>query len=731
MVTMTQDQKPENAYEVDGELLTEDQYRERVSGQAEAVRAELVAMRDDWIRHRAQSGVESRWRRAAKLYFGEGEQESEFVETLKTGPTPKAQQPVRSRVTINIVRPKVDQAVARMCEILLPVDDRNWGIKPTPVPTTIKSMLGNPAPTVVPGTSTPTGMTADEEARAVVQAAKESAEAMQEEIDDALTECRYNAEQRSGIEDGVRLGTMVLKGPFPARQTSKTWQPVGDGKQQIVHSSTVVPASARRDPWDIWFDPACGNDHQRGQGVWERRYATRKDLRALVDLPGYDADAIRQVLSEVPNRVQVAEGRVTRAPQTREKSYEIYEFHGEIEPGHMALCSMNTGDPLEDVDFGVIVMCNDRVIGALPSWVPDKTLPYDVWNWRQADDSPYGFGLPDEMEHQQRVVNAAWRQVMDNARLSSGSQFVMFDFMQPADNRREVTPNKAWICPRDKIDDINKAFATFDIPSHLSELLAIAEAAMKYSDQETSMPQLMGGENGTAPETVGGMVMLYNNANAVLRLRVKLYDDNITTPHIGRHYDWQMAHNPKASIKGDFEVDARGSSALLEKDIQNQATLNLSNVTSNPRYQPFLDPKEELKVVLKAFKVQPQDIMLSDDQIKKNEENPAPAPADPRIEAAKIKAEVDMQKLADQKEVRALTEKQIEYNKQREQGEFDIAMTEASINRDSTLLKLEADQRMAADATAAKERLTLLEIDTKRQLFNAEAALKTQMGQGI
>jgi hypothetical protein len=23
----------------------------------------------------------------------------------------------------------------------------------------------------------------------------------------------------------------------------------------------------------------------------------------------------------------------------------------------------------------------------MPSWIPDKTLPVDVWNWRESDDS--------------------------------------------------------------------------------------------------------------------------------------------------------------------------------------------------------------------------------------------------------------------------------------------------------------------------------------------------------
>ena len=256
------------------------------------------------------------------------------------------------------------------------------------------------------------------------------------------------------------------------------------------------------------------------------------------------------------------------------------------------------------------------------------------------------------------------------------------------------------------------------------------------------MPTMMGGEKGTAPETVGGMVMLYNTASTVLRMRVKLYDDSMTRPHIGRYYDWHMANNRRLAMKCDMDVDARGSTALLEKDIQNQTTMNLAAVTSNPRYGQYLDPKKELTMILKAFKVQPDDLMLSPEQIKKNEQNPPQPPADPRIESAKIAAEVKQAELADRKEDRAVKQQNIEgqmqvkreqtdYNRQREQGEYQIAMTQTSVDRELAVAKLASQERTTANMLASQERLKAIEIDTKRQLFNAESALRVRTGQGI
>lgn len=728
-----------------GEIITPEQLQSMQKQEIEKLHGMFSRMRDEWVQHRATSSVEKRWRKAAQLYWGEKtESTGEFENTLRNGPPArKAADGNRSRVVINIVRPKVDQAVARMCEILFPVDDRNWGLKPTPMPE-MANMVGNDTPTVDPTTGQPTGLTADQEAEAIMQAAKEAAEAMERSIDDSLTESKYNGESRKGIEDGVRLGTMIMYGPFPARQTSKVWLPNSDGTAVMQINENIVPASCRLDPWDTFFDPSCGNDHQRGRGFYFRRNVTRKEIRQLVGLPGFDAECIREILRQQPNRVRVAEGRVLR-DTVKEDSYEMWTYHGEIEPEEMELLtSRMEGDPLKDVSFGVLVMINDKIIGAMPSWVPDQTLPVDVWCWRKSDDSPYGFGLCDELENQQRVVNSAWRQVMDNGRTSLGGQIVMKKGMIiPQNGNYEITPNKVWLA-KDELDDVRQAFSVFEFNSHLQELLAIAQAAMQFADGEANMPQLMGGEKGTAPETVGGMVMLYNNANTVLRQRVKLFDDSITRPHISRYYDWKMANDPDPKIKGDFEIDARGSTALIERDIQNQALLNLANITNNPRYIPHLREREELKSILKAFKVNPEEIMKPEDEVKQEMEAQAQQgqPDDPRIAVAQMNLQAKQMELQDRQEQRAVDaqlaqldmetkQQNTAYQIERERAESQQAMVDRQFDREVTLAKMEQDGVMTREEMMRKERLELLKLDNERQLFNAEAAIKARQGSGI
>ena len=122
----------------------------------------------------------------------------------------------------------------------------------------------------------------------------------------------------------------------------------------------------------------------------------------------------------------------------------------------------------------------------------------------------------------------------------------------------------------------------------------------------------------------------------------------------------------------------------------------------------------------------PDELMKSEDEFKQWQEQQAQQgqQQDPRIAAAQIKAQTEDAKLADNKEQRA-------FEAQKEQGEYDIAMTQASITRDLGIAKLEQDGTLTREEIAAKERLASLEINNERELFNAEAAIKVNQGSGI
>jgi len=697
--------------------------------------------RDKWVAFRNSSGIEQKWKKWESLYDGSFEEESEqntFLNTLKSGPAARRMNAVRSKVVVNIVRPKVDQAVGRYAEILLPTDGKNWGIKTTAVPE-LAEIAKDKSATVV---DMQTGQPMQDVAAGIIQKAEDAAKKMEAEIEDVLAECDYNGECRKVLQRGAKLGTGIMKGPYPTVRKSKVWQPGPGGQATLKITEKTVPASKDVSCWDIFPDPACGNNIHRGAGIYEMRMVNAKELRNLIGVPGFFTDKIKEVLEQEPTKVKVVDGRTVSREICQDGMYQLWEYHGEVGDEYMEELTSQEKDVL-NVSYGMLVIVNDVIIGALESYNPDGSLPYDFWCHRDQDDSPWGVGMPEELEHQQRVVKAAWRQVMDNAAAAAGYHLIIkkgqvIPYGQ-RDGEYTLTSRMIWEA-NEEVDDVRAAMNAVTIDMRVQELLMVVDAAMKFADQESNMPQLMGGERGTAPETVGGMQILQANAQGPLRFRIKRWDDTITNGQITRHYDWQMEYSEKMDIKGDFEIEARGSTYLLERDISAMATLNLAAVTNNPRYIPHLDERKELEEILKAMKVT-TGIMRPQEQVEEMMANQQPEP-DPKIVAAQMNLEAKKMDIQDRQEQRVFEEgrnmrehdlrtQTLHYNANREAAEYEIAMTDAAMDRDKTLMKIDSDERMTREQIEAKNRLKAIEIDAENSRFNAEVAVKTAQGSGI
>jgi hypothetical protein len=110
----------------------------------------------------------------------------------------------------------------------------------------------------------------------------------------------------------------------------------------------------------------------------------------------------------------------------------------------------------------------------------------------------------------------------------------------------------------------------------------------------------------------------------VLRNVVKAFDDGITKPFIGRMYDWNMQNSDIEDIKGDFEIDARGSSALLVKETQTQALLNLMSVSLQPIYTDLTKHPELYRKAIQAQHLNPDDIVKTNDELEAEKNKPDP-----------------------------------------------------------------------------------------------------------
>jgi hypothetical protein len=244
------------------------------------------------------------------------------------------------------------------------------------------------------------------------------------------------------------------------------------------------------------------------------------------------------------------------------------------------------------------------------------------------------------------------------------------------------------------------------IPTMQAELTATIQLGMKMAEEVTGMPMLMQGQQGSAPDTVGGMTILNNNANSILRRIARLFDGNGTVPHITRYYYYLMNYGKDDDMKGDFQVMARGSSALVERDIQSQEMVGVLQLCLNPAYGK--DPKKAMDEYLKSRRFDAGAFDFTEDELKKIEEQPPQTP--PQIEAAKIRAEVDMKKL--------------EVNNQMEEQRILAGGQIEKAKIDATALQKDKEMAQEAQRDEIEQKIKLAELQLKQQDSAADQANK-------
>lgn len=749
--------------EMTGEAPQEDE-RIKATEKLQAFGQSLGRQRDEWIAARKATGWDKRVGEDLDQYHARDNAQraaASMMESVEQGypVTQNYARASRSTVYIGLTRQKSNAAEARLSDILLPTDENNWGIQPTPKPELAKMMsdhtdavdpeTGGPlqlqAINPETGNLEPTQVKKSDIALAAEKVAREAAKAMSEVIEDQLTECDYNAEVRKQLHDAAVMGTGVLKGPVIMNRTRRSWQAVtgpdgqpardpttGAAVYELVIVEEKKPASFRVDPRFVWEDPDCGDDVQNGKGIYELERMTAKRVRELVKQPGYLKDQLAQVLEEGPQRSPaLSEVVQVDGPQQNnfeKNTYDVWHYTGDLDPEDLKAAGLNVEgegeepDPLASVS-GCVVMINNTVVKVYLNPIESGELPYDFYAWEKITDSPRGYGVPYLMRSPQRVVNAAWRMMMDNAAICAGPQIIVKKGkLEPEDKNWTLYARKVWLFNGGPDESVSDAFTQVEFEMHQSELQNIINLGAQLADAETATPMITQGEQGSAPETVGGMQMLLNSANVVLRRLVKQFDDYVTKRHIRRYYDYNMAYNPDDKIKGDMEVDARGSSALLVRDIQNQAFTNLLAAGSNPIYGKYIDPKKLFEKALAAQHVQPQDVMKSDDQIKAEEEAQAKnPPMDPRIQAAMITA----QGRAAESKARAEGDlSEIGLRREIANQNATYQMERLTMERELALLKYATDQQITLDQAKKDLAIAAMNNRTKTEMAFNETQLK-------
>lgn len=725
----------EDFYNEDENVAPEEDARAKVKlmDAIETLSASLIKKRDIAVSARVSSGIEQIWREDELAFegFDEASIKNRMIDyATQTAPARASRKgPRRSKVVMNIIRPKCETAEGRFSESILPTDRNNWGLVRTPVPELVKGLRDERPAWKDTATGKPVAgddgqpITVADESVKNIEAADEKMKGMEDEIKDLLIECNFNAECRKVIKSAVRIGTGIMKGPVVVKDMKKVWGKVEDEDGTVIRQLEMAedgsnkPISKSLDPWDVFPDPECREDIRKAAYVWERELILPRELRNLIGVPGYMADQIETILLEDPSRVIVAEDKnnqylVRYNIVSRGNTYEKWEYNGEL--NREDLEALGCKCPEGSQSFSAcVVMVNDRPIKAFINPLDTGDLPYDFFVWTSRAGVPWGIGEARVGSWQQRVITAAWRATMDNMGDTAGCMVALGPGITPEDGVMEITGNKIFLGDSSQ-QDMRKAFHVVQLKNYQKEYQAIIELALKFIDIETNMPMMFTGEKGELPDTYGATKIMMDSNNVAFRSRVKLWDDSITDPQLTRHYDYQMQYGKDDKNKGDYRVDPRGISALMEKDQQTQDIKELLEIRADPELSDLVDWETNLKKILANRNLD----MNSETKIAENrrKRQQQPTAADPNLEVAKVRAEGEMAK-AEMKE--ASDRAELQFKAELALIEHEQKMQLAAMEQNIKMMELSATSGMALDKIKAQLTETAAKLNLQKELAYA------------
>jgi len=541
--------------------------------------------------------------------------------------------PKRSRAFVRKTRVKVKTANSRVQDLLFPAgSEKNWDVDTTPIPSAspelraaVVQMLQQVA------AQQKITLTREIVDQAVLEQCKKASKGMSKAIEDQLTEVRYKEVCKQVINSGHLYGTGVLKGPLVERRVRSRF--VLEGGKWIEKSEAyIVPFIDYVPLWRLYPDMGA-ESLEKCRYIYERHQMTHAGLAELAERKSFRRAVIIAYLKAHPrgelavklidNELKIIGDRSEQQGSVDGK-FEVLERWGWLTGSELREAGLEVPeDRLHESFFSnVWLLPNGEVIKAVLQPINGVTWPYHFYYFDKDETSIFGEGLSSVMRDDQTMLNAATRLMLDNGAITSGAMLeVAVGLLSTMEEGADIAPWKVFL--RNNTSPGTPAVRAIEIPSKLKELSGLADRFENNADEVSAIPRYMTGENVSsgAAGTASGMSMLMGASNIMIKDLISSWDEGDTVPFIGAMYRWNMQFNPDASIKGDFDVKARGTSSLVAREVRAQQLDNFSLAVANPMDAPFIKRDKLLRQRAEAHEL--SDIVKTEEEVLAEQNNEA------------------------------------------------------------------------------------------------------------
>lgn len=497
---------------------------------------------------------------------------------------------------------------------------------------------------------------------------------MEKSIDDHLLESKSYKELRKSIDDCSKYGIGCFQAPFNYMDKARTIDlqilssmpdlpnengqllPEGEAirdqwlKEQVMPNMELSEIERigfkRIRPADVFPDPSCEGDAQRGFGVFVRNHYDMATLRKMADEvisldgqtkePKYRKEAILNTLkrhhksdTEMENEGRRQSDRQNRHnieyDDSNYRGVPIYTFYGDITKldvdGMMDGPTAQMDDvELASYDTQSVVVDFTRegdILRIIENPHPSGKRPIHLFQWEYVDGDWVGKGICEKLRDLQSEFNRFIQYWIDNKLLSSSVILgvITSKLDRSEDEDMSLYPGKTFFLREG--ESVNDMLQQFNVQDVSGAFLDGLNKLMELIDYESGVPRVIEGQTNSHAKTAFETQQM--EAHALKQLGTVMRNiDEAMVAGIEMIYQWMLVYYDQTRIViGDFKVHATGYSNFENKRIKMMEIDRLLELSmANPEFSIHFNVRKILEDKVSLLGVTPEKYMRLMDEVK-------------------------------------------------------------------------------------------------------------------
>ena len=416
----------------------------------------------------------------------------------------------------------------------------------------------------------------------IKQIAKQAVERMKTKMDDQFAEGGFDKAKKEAISDFGMYPNCFIQGPI-IRKTIVQKNKLNEtsGKWEPTIEDDIIETWRRISPWAVYNQPNSNNVDNGYVFILDN--CTPQDLSDLIDVPGYDTEAIREViklyrsggLKEWTNVEAIRahlEDRDSLVISDTDKIDKL-EYHGSAS-GRMLIDWARGEDKAvkvfgQDLDEDKEYQVTAWVIGthAIKIMINEDPMgKKNIFSCSLIED-PDNFWSPASLPEilinsVQNPANAAAVALVYNTGVSAGDMIEYNKDRFPDGVKPAFSPTATFASTGSQMQS-GKIINTYSVPFHGDKMVMLDEHYMALADLYSGIPRHT--QDGPK-ETATAVSIKSTQMSQGLKSALVKWDTSLMEPLVSKLYYYNLQYEQDIDLIGDCKIIGKGAQSVIAKE---------------------------------------------------------------------------------------------------------------------------------------------------------------------